>query len=121
MYLGGIRSEHNPDSMPYWLGLVTFMDRKNKAVIITVAGIALFLVSMFLILPIPEYYLLSLVLMFVGVIMIGIGSAILKGFDRSLDEPQAKCYYCNGSGTLSDGTTCPRCGGTGVGRSGDDQ
>jgi hypothetical protein len=121
MYLGRIRAEHNPNSMPYWSGLVTFMQRKNKAGIITVAGIALFLVSIILILPIVEYYLLSLVLMFIGVIMIGIGSAILKGFDRSLDEPQTKCYYCTGSGTLSDGTTCPRCGGTGLGRSDDDQ
>ena len=72
---------------------------------------------MFLLLPFVDFYLLSLVLMFIGVIMIGIGGAVLKDFDKSLDLPPEECYYCNGTGS-TDGTdgsvTCARCGGTGI-------
>ena len=92
------------------------MERMQNAAILAVVGIILFLFSFFFVLQIPELYILALVLMFVSVIMIGIGGAILKGFDKSLDEPTESCYYCNGTGTDADGATCARCGGTGLAR-----
>ncbi len=95
------------------------MERKQNAGLITVFGVILFLFSFFFVLQIPELYILSLVLMFVGVIMIGIGGAILKGFDKSLDEPVEQCYYCKGTGSDSEGGICPRCGGTGFARQDD--
>ncbi|MFW9919895.1 MAG: hypothetical protein ACFFED_09865 [Candidatus Thorarchaeota archaeon] len=90
------------------------MERKQNAGMIAFLGVVLFLFSFLFVLQIPEFYLLSLILMFIGVIMIGIGGAILKGFDKSLDEPEEGCYYCKGTGTSDDGGTCPRCGGTGI-------
>lgn len=90
------------------------MERRQKAGVITILGLLLFLFSFIFILQIPELYLLSLVIMFIGVIMIGIGGAILKGFDKSLDEPTEECYYCRGTGIADDGITCARCGGTGL-------
>ncbi|MHA1909233.1 MAG: hypothetical protein ACW98Y_18195 [Candidatus Thorarchaeota archaeon] len=91
------------------------MERKQTAGIYTVVGIILFLGSMFLILPIVEFYLLALILMFIGVIFIGVGGAMLKGFDRELDGPDDECYYCGGTGKADDGDgICSRCGGTGV-------
>ncbi len=93
------------------------MERKQRAGLITVLGIVIFLGSMFLLLPLANFYLLSLLLMFVGVIMIGIGGAMIKDFDKSLDQPAEECYYCKGTGTIDgpDGSkTCARCGGTGV-------
>ncbi|MDF1539599.1 MAG: hypothetical protein P1Q69_11930 [Candidatus Thorarchaeota archaeon] len=93
------------------------MERKQRSSLIAIFGIVIFLGSMFLLLPLVEYYLLALILMFVGVIMIGIGSAMFKNFDNSLDQPAEDCYYCNGTGRIDglDGpVTCARCGGTGV-------
>ncbi len=90
------------------------MNRNERAGLITICGATLFLISFFYILQIPEFYLLSLVLMFIAVIMIGIGGAVLKGFDKQLDEPEEPCYYCKGTGTSTDGMSCPRCGGTGI-------
>ena len=92
------------------------MERKQTAWISTILGIAIFLGSMLFLLPIVDFYLLALVLMFVGVILIGIGGATLKDFDKSLDNPPEECYYCNGTGQVdgSDGKViCARCGGTG--------
>ena len=77
------------------------MERKETAMILTVLGTLIFLISFFFVFQIPELYIVSLGLMFVGVIMIGIGGAILKGFDKSLDEPEEQCYYCSGSGKTS--------------------
>jgi len=54
--------------------------------------------------------------------MIGIGSAIVKGIEVSLDIPEGECYYCNGSGKIGkseEQETCPRCGGSGLARSDD--
>ena len=75
------------------------MERNQRALIYLIVGIILFLVAMFLILPIPEFYIAALILMFVGVILFGIGGAMLKGFDKSLDQPAEECYYCRGSGS----------------------
>ncbi|MGQ4872241.1 MAG: hypothetical protein ACP6IT_10480, partial [Candidatus Thorarchaeota archaeon] len=64
-----------------------------------------------------DAYLLALVLMFVGVVMIGAGAALAKGFDKNLDLPSEECYFCSGTGTVDSPTgrvPCPRCGGTGI-------
>ncbi len=93
------------------------MERKQNAVIYTVVGIVLFLAAMFFILPIPDFYLLALILMFIGVILIGVGGAMLKGFDKVLYHTEDECYYCGGTGKKDgpDGEfICSRCGGTGV-------
>ncbi|MCK5150932.1 MAG: hypothetical protein KAQ65_03785 [Candidatus Thorarchaeota archaeon] len=92
------------------------MDRKQRAGIYTIVGIVLFLASMLFILPIPEFYLLALILMFIGIVLIGVGGAMLKGFDKALYHPEEECYYCGGKGKKDgpDGEViCSRCGGTG--------
>ncbi len=91
------------------------MERKQRAGILTIIGTILFLGSMFFILPIVEFYLLALILMFIGVILIGVGGAMIKGFDRELDHPAEECYYCKGTGRVEEGDgVCSRCGGTGI-------
>ncbi len=95
------------------------MEQQKTTIILVLLGITLFLGSMFFILPVPEFYLISLLIMFGGVILIGIGGALLKGFDASLEIPSDDCYYCKGSGKVKqdDGfDTCPRCSGTGLAR-----
>ncbi|MGV9169851.1 MAG: hypothetical protein ACOC38_07930 [Promethearchaeia archaeon] len=67
--------------------------------------------------PIESLYLHALTLMFVSAVMIGIGAAVARGFDKPLDIDSSQCYYCDGIGTIKTdvGTeTCPRCGGTGI-------
>ena len=74
---------------------------------------------MIFLLQIPEFYLLALLLMFGGAILIGVGGALVKGFDSSFEVPKDDCYYCSGNGKVKteDGfDTCPRCGGTGLAR-----
>ncbi len=97
------------------------MDRKRTSIAMLITGISLFLISLFLLLPIAEYYVLSLFLMFVAVVMFGISSAMLRGYDGALDQPTVKCYYCDGTGKISKGLpapeSCPRCDGTGLIRS----
>ncbi|MHA2425029.1 MAG: hypothetical protein ACXAEF_09595 [Candidatus Thorarchaeota archaeon] len=91
------------------------MERKQRAGILAIVGIILFLASMILILPIVDFYLLALILMFIGIVLIGVGGAMLKGFDKELDHPDQECYYCSGTGKAEDGdSVCSRCGGTGV-------
>lgn len=98
------------------------MERMKYGLTMAMFGVVLFLVSFFLILPVAEFYILSLVLMFSGVVLIGIGGAFAKGFDKSLDTLSDDCYYCKGTGKKDgpDGKqTCPRCGGTGLAREDD--
>ncbi|MHA1936014.1 MAG: hypothetical protein ACW97A_12085 [Candidatus Thorarchaeota archaeon] len=98
------------------------MNRKNQGSLLVLVGLASFFSSLFLILPLPGFYLLSLIIMFGGVILVGVGSAIARGFDNSLDSPRSECYYCNGSGKHTIGEEeelCPRCGGTGFARQDD--
>lgn len=98
------------------------MEKKSKSMILVIAGIGLFLASMIILLPIPEFYLLALLIMFGGVILIGVGGALVKGFDSSFEIPKDDCYYCSGNGKVKteDGfDTCPRCGGTGLARPND--
>jgi hypothetical protein len=92
------------------------MEREKKGILSAVLGSVLFVLSLFIVMPMESLYLHSLTLMFVAVVMIGIGTAVAKGFDRSLDIRSSNCYYCDGKGMIEtdSGTeTCPRCGGTG--------
>jgi RecJ-like exonuclease len=74
---------------------------------------------MYLLWTVEFLYLVALLIMFSAVILIGIGSALAKGYDRSIDVEPVYCYYCEGSGKI-EGTlgpeVCPRCGGTGLAR-----
>ncbi|MFW9907794.1 MAG: hypothetical protein ACFFEF_04405 [Candidatus Thorarchaeota archaeon] len=97
------------------------MERKEKAKAAALSGLIVFIGSMLFLLPIPGFYLLSLILMFIGVVLIGMGGAILKGFDKSMDVPEEECYHCKGRGKTEDGAICPRCGGTGTARPDDYQ
>ena len=98
------------------------MDRTVRGAVAALTGAIVFLLSLFFLLPVPILYVPSLLLMFVGVIMIGVGSAVAKGFDKNLDEVGIQCYFCKGTGRI-DGINgkevCPRCGGSGAGRSDD--
>lgn len=98
------------------------MDRTARGAAAALVGAIVFLVSLFFLLPVPILYVPSLLLMFIGVVIIGVGSAVAKGFDKNLDEVSIQCYFCKGSGRI-DGINgkevCPRCGGSGVGRSDD--
>jgi hypothetical protein len=89
---------------------------------LSLAGVFVLVSSILILLPVPELYLLSLICMFVGVVLIGVGGAMVKEYDNNLDAPDKDCYYCNGMGRIEgpDGfETCPRCGGTGLARSDD--
>ena len=95
------------------------MERKKVGPGLVVVGIILFLVSLFLLLPSPGLYLASLFMMFVSVVLIGIGAAFAKGVDSNLDVPREDCYYCEGTGR-KDEEVCPRCGGSGLARPDDE-
>lgn len=95
------------------------MERRKVGPGLIVIGILLFIVSLFIILPNPIFYLASLFAMFVAVVLIGVGAAFAKGVDSSLDIPSDECYYCKGSGKKDD-EVCPRCGGSGLARPDDD-
>lgn len=98
------------------------MDRMRTGIILAVLGVLLFLVSLYILWNIEFLYLISLVMMFIAVVLIGLGSALVKGFDRSIDVEIDACYYCEGTGKIKgvEGSeTCPRCGGTGLARSDD--
>ncbi len=95
------------------------MYRKKIGILLIILGLVLFVVSLFYILPIPDLYIFSLFMMFIGVVLIGIGAAFAKRADKSLDIPKDECYYCKGIGKIKSGDefeTCPRCGGTGLAR-----
>ena len=95
------------------------MERKKVGPGLILIGAILFVLSLFVLLPIQSFYLASLFVMFIAVILIGVGAAFLKGVEGSLDMPSDDCYYCEGTGT-KDSEVCPRCGGTGLARP-DDQ
>jgi hypothetical protein len=95
------------------------MERKKGGPGLIVIGVILFVVSLLLILPMPALYLASLFIMFIAVVLIGVGTAFAKGVDRSLDIPSDECYYCQGSGK-KDTEVCPRCGGSGLARPDDE-
>ncbi len=91
------------------------MKRKKVGTGLIAIGLVIFVVTLFVLLPIPTYYLASLFILFVAVVLIGVGAAFAKGVDKSLDLPSDECYYCNGTGK-KDTELCPRCGGSGLAR-----
>lgn len=95
------------------------MERKKVGPGLILIGAVLFILSLFVLLPIPTLYLASLFLMFIAVILIGVGAAFAKGVDSSLDIPLDECYYCDGTGK-KDTEVCPRCGGSGHARPDDE-
>ena len=100
------------------------MERKTIGLFLTIIGLFLFFLSLFYILPIPRLYLPSLFMMFLAVVMIGVGAAFARGVDSSLDVPSDDCYYCKGTGKIKSGEefeTCPRCGGSGLARPDDSE
>lgn len=95
------------------------MDRMRTSIILVILGVILFFVSLYILWNFEFLYLISLLIMFLAVVLIGIGSALAKGFDRSIDVESDSCYYCKGTGKIKgvEGPeTCPRCGGTGLSR-----
>lgn len=91
------------------------MKRKKVGTGLIAIGLVIFVVTLFVLLPIPTYYLASLFILFVAVVLIGVGAAFAKGVDKSLDLPSDECYYCNGTGK-KEADICPRCGGSGLAR-----
>ncbi|MFQ5885368.1 MAG: hypothetical protein ACE5IO_09760 [Thermoplasmata archaeon] len=103
-------------------GWMLRMDRKRRGLILAACGILLLVLSFAVLLNFADLYLPSLIIMFVAVVLIGIGTALAKGFDATIEVPRETCYYCNGTGkigTEDEPETCPRCGGTGLARSDD--
>ncbi|MFX0108681.1 MAG: hypothetical protein ACFE7R_10375 [Candidatus Hodarchaeota archaeon] len=95
------------------------MERKQKGLILVIFGIVFFIISIVTLVYFSELYLPSLLLMFVAVVFIGVGTAIAKNIDASIEMPTDKCYYCKGTGKISgalEEEICPRCGGTGKAR-----
>ncbi len=98
------------------------MDRKRNGILIVIIGALLFIGAFMFLLPVTEFYFISLILMFIAVVFIGIGSAMAKNFDRTIDTPTEECYYCNGTGRImgaDEEEVCPRCGGSGLAREDD--
>ena len=98
------------------------MDRKQRGLLLIATGVVLFAISLVMLLYFGDFYLIALAIMFVSVVFIGLGTALAKGIDASIEIPRDDCYYCSGTGKIeSEGeqTTCPRCGGTGLAREDD--
>ncbi|MFW9808832.1 MAG: hypothetical protein ACFFE6_05545 [Candidatus Thorarchaeota archaeon] len=91
------------------------MVRKKVGTGLIATGIVIFVITLFMLLPIPAFYLVSLFILFVSVVLIGVGAAFAKGVDKTLDVPSDECYYCKGTGRR-DAEVCPRCGGSGLSR-----
>ena len=95
------------------------MDRMRIGIILAILGVLIFFSSLYILWNYEFLYLASLLMMFSAVVLIGLGSALAKGFDRSIDVEMVLCYYCEGTGKIKgveEPETCPRCGGTGLAR-----
>ncbi len=95
------------------------MDRKTIGPLLAIFGVALCFGSLFYILPIPGFYIISLFMIFFSVVLVGVGAAFARGADSSLEIPSDDCYYCKGTGKIKSGAMfdiCPRCGGSGLAR-----
>ena len=95
------------------------MERQTIGPILVIVGVALCLGTLFFVLPIPGLYIISLFMMFLAVVLVGVGAAFARGAGKSLDVPTDDCYYCKGTGKIKSGEefgTCPRCGGSGLAR-----
>ncbi len=93
------------------------MNKNQKSILLASVGTLLFIIALFWLLPIEGLYLLALLTMFAGVILIGVGTALAKGFDRTIETPAEDCYFCGGTGIVDSPEgkrPCPRCGGTGI-------
>jgi hypothetical protein len=98
------------------------MERRRRGLLLATIGVLLFVISLVLLLFFADLYLIALLIMFVGVILIGMGTALAKEIDASIELPSDDCYYCKGTGKVGSGDeeeTCPRCGGTGIARQDD--
>ena len=98
------------------------MERKKRGLFLAAIGVLLFVISLVLLLYSADLYLIALVNLFVGVVLIGMGTALAKEIDASIELPRDDCYYCKGTGMIGSGDemeTCPRCGGTGLARQDD--
>ncbi|MFW9890537.1 MAG: hypothetical protein ACFFER_20375 [Candidatus Thorarchaeota archaeon] len=98
------------------------MERKKRGVLLVGAGILIFAVSIVLLLYFVDLYFIALVSSFIGVVVIGMGTALAKEIDASIEMPRDDCYYCRGTGKIGsedEEETCPRCGGTGLARQDD--
>ncbi|MHA2071995.1 MAG: hypothetical protein ACXAEE_06230 [Candidatus Thorarchaeota archaeon] len=98
------------------------MKRKKRGLLLAAAGVLLFAISLLLLLYFADLYLIALVNLFVGVVLIGMGTALAKEIDASIELPSDDCYYCKGKGKTGSGDDveiCPRCGGTGKSRQDD--
>ncbi len=98
------------------------MERKRRGLTLAAIGVLIFVISLTLLLYFVDLYLVGLLSMFIGVVFIGIGTAIAKEIDASIEMPSDDCYYCKGTGkvgTDEEIETCPRCGGTGLARQDD--
>ncbi|MHA2140736.1 MAG: hypothetical protein ACXADC_02140 [Candidatus Thorarchaeota archaeon] len=98
------------------------MERRRRGLFLATIGFLVFVISLVLLLYFAELYLLALLLLFVGVVFIGMGTALAKEIDASIELPSDDCYYCRGTGKIGSGDkeeTCPRCGGTGISRQDD--
>jgi ribosomal protein S27AE len=98
------------------------MERKERGLLFVVAGILIFAISLVLLLYFADFYFIALVSLFIGVVLIGTGTALAKEIDASIEMPIDECYYCRGTGKIGsedEEETCPRCGGTGLARQDD--
>jgi len=98
------------------------MERKKRGLLLVLAGVLVFAVSLVLLLYFDDLYFIALVSLFIGVVLIGIGTALAKEMDASIEMPREDCYYCRGTGKIDaedQEETCPRCGGTGLAREDD--
>lgn len=95
------------------------MNRRSKGLWLAAVGLVLFVLAILVLLYVASLYLIALLLLFSSVIFIGVGAALVKGNDGSIELPSDECYYCGGTGMIDGGVekeTCPRCGGTGLAR-----
>ncbi|MFX0055500.1 MAG: hypothetical protein ACFFAX_00085 [Promethearchaeota archaeon] len=95
------------------------MERKKRGLLLAVTGILIFAVSLVLLLYFADLYFIALVSLFIGVVLIGMGTALAKEIDASIEMPRDDCYYCRGKGKIGsedEEEICPRCGGTGLAR-----
>ena len=95
------------------------MERQTIGILLAIVGVVLCLGTLFFVLPMPGMYIISLFMMFVAVVLVGVGAAFARNAEKSLEVPSDDCYYCKGTGKVKSGEefgTCPRCGGTGLAR-----
>jgi hypothetical protein len=95
------------------------MERKQRGLLLAATGVLIFAISLVLLLYFADLYLIALVSLFIGVVLIGMGTALAKDIDASIEIPRDDCYYCRGTGKIGSDDeveTCPRCGGTGLAR-----